>query len=598
VSNNFATINVVDFEYEADDGDLPNVLCMVVHVLNENLQHVRTIKMWRGEFGTTPPFDIGPDALFVAYSAWAELTCFMVLGWKFPEHIFDLHTNYLAVSNVLLPHNPDETRTRQPKDLGAACRAYGLEGWRGINKKQIAEDIGHGLWSKYGREAVIDYCGEDVRMEALLLVEQLHGRRHLPAVNVEHILHWSNYSAKNIAQIQTKGMPIDMSLSNAVQENKAAVVGALLKKFDPSYGSDNPIYSPDGSTSYEQMERGLAGLGVTAWPRLESGRLDLEGDAFRLMYHVPGIERLHALKDSLGVIVRAKLPIGRDGRNRPSLFPFGTATGRNAHARSLYNAHAAMRSFMLFPAGAVYLDWRAQEVGVSAAISGDQALMAAYRGGDIYHALALLCGLTSDTDAKRWKKNNIDVRQRMKTLQLAINYGMGVPSLAKGLNRHPLIASAIIERHRQTYPRFWQWREDMVQSAMLERCVETVFGWPLRISNSPNKRTLYNFPMQANGAEMLRLATMRLCEVGLVPSMLVHDGILIEVNDEEQIAHAKLIMRNAARKVCNGFEVGVDVDQQLAPGAHYRDRRPVAKAMWETIMSALQEVGAMPKAVA
>ena len=67
------------------------------------------------------------------------------------------------------------------------------------------------------------------------------------------------------------------------------------------------------------------------------------------MYHVPGIEGLHALRDSLGVIVRAKLPIGRDGRNRPSLFPFCTATGRNAHAKSLYNAHAGMRSFMVFP---------------------------------------------------------------------------------------------------------------------------------------------------------------------------------------------------------------------------------------------------------
>ena len=45
-------------------------------------------------------------------------------------------------------------------------------------------------------------------------------------------------------------------------------------------------------------------IGV-AWPRKESGRLDLEGDTFKLMYHVPGIERLHALRDSLGVIVEA-----------------------------------------------------------------------------------------------------------------------------------------------------------------------------------------------------------------------------------------------------------------------------------------------------
>ena len=114
---------------------------MVVYVLNENLQHVRTIRMWRGEFGSTPPFDIGPDALFVAYSAWAELTCFIVLGWPFPVHVFDLHTAYLAASNILLPYNPDEVRKRQRKGLSDACRAYGIEGWENIDKPAIAKAI-------------------------------------------------------------------------------------------------------------------------------------------------------------------------------------------------------------------------------------------------------------------------------------------------------------------------------------------------------------------------------------------------------------------------------------------------------------------------
>ena len=156
MSKNFTTINVVDFEYEVDDGELPNVLCMVVHVLNENLQHVRTIKMWRGEFGKCPPFDTGPDTLFVAYSAWAEMTCFLTLGWKFPTHIFDLHTAYLAASNVLLPYNPNEVRKRQRKRLSDACRAYGIEGWERIDKETMAEDIGRGLWRKYGRESVLE----------------------------------------------------------------------------------------------------------------------------------------------------------------------------------------------------------------------------------------------------------------------------------------------------------------------------------------------------------------------------------------------------------------------------------------------------------
>jgi hypothetical protein len=82
--------------------------------------------------------------------------------------------------------------------------------------------------------------------------------------------------------------------------------------------------------------------------------LDIDSDAFRLMYHThAAIEGLHGLRDTIGFIAKARLPIGRDGRNRPSLFPFGTATGRNAHTKSPYNAHAGMRSFMVFPPDAI-----------------------------------------------------------------------------------------------------------------------------------------------------------------------------------------------------------------------------------------------------
>ena len=235
-----------------------------------------------------------------------------------------------------------------------------------------------------------------------------------------------------------------------------------------------------------------------------------------------------------------------------------------------------------------------QEVAVAAALSGDPALLDAYRGGDVYYTLARNSGLTDDPDPKHWKDNNQPMRQRMKALQLGINYGMGVPSLAKGLDRHPLIASNLIELHRRAHPRFWAWREEVVQSAMLARRCETTFGWSLHLTTSPNKRTLYNFPVQGGGAEMLRLAAWRLCEAGLIPNMLVHDGILFELENQEQVAQAVDIMRSAGRDVCHGLEVGVDVDQRLEHGARYQDKRPMAKKMWATIMHALQAIKAIP----
>src|SRR5262249_55494751 len=157
-------------------------------------------------------------------------------------------------------------------------------------------------------------------------------------------------------------------------------------------------------------------------------------------------------------------------------FPFGTRTGRNGHRRSPFNAHAAVRSFMLFPHGTTgtYLDFRTQEVGVAAALSGDAALMHDYATGDIYHALALRCGLTDDPDPKHWKANNVEQRQRVKALQLGINYGMGTTSLARGLDRHPLVASDILERHKRMYAPYWWWREEVVHKARLERRIESV----------------------------------------------------------------------------------------------------------------------------
>jgi DNA polymerase I len=128
---------------------------------------------------------------------------------------------------------------------------------------------------------------------------------------------------------------------------------------------------------------------------------------------------------------------------------------------------------------------------------------------------------------------------------------------------------------------------------MLARGIRSEFGWPLQITTSPNRRTLYNFPMQSGGADMLRIAAVRLCEAGLVPSMLIHDGILLELEHREQIAEVAEIMRKAGMDTCRGLEIGADVDQRLEHGARYRDKRPVAKKMWATMMRTLQRVGAL-----
>src|SRR5262249_37404123 len=187
-----------------------------------------------------------------------------------------------------------------------------------IDKEAIAKAIGEGRWREYGQEAVFDYCEEDVRMSVKLLRRLLLGNAQFPAADVARILHWSNYSAKSIAVIQARGIPIDVALWNLVQENKVAVIGELLRQFDPSYGDDDPIYTPDGEWSYARFEQWLLRNGITHWPRLDTGKLDIDSDAFRSMYHLPGIEALHALRDTIGFIAQPPLPIPAHRPHPPS----------------------------------------------------------------------------------------------------------------------------------------------------------------------------------------------------------------------------------------------------------------------------------------
>ena len=93
----------------------------------------------------------------------------------------------------------------------------------------------------------------------------------------------------------------------------------------------------------------------------------------------------------------------------------------------------------------------------------------------------------------------------------------------------------------------------------------------------------------------MRLAAVRMCDAGIIPSMLIHDGILLELDNLEQVEHAKEIMRQAGRDTCKGLEIGVDVDQMLVGGVRYRDKRPDAIKMWDAMMRTVETVRAAPE---
>jgi DNA polymerase I len=114
--------------------------------------------------------------------------------------------------------------------------------------------------------------------------------------------------------------------------------------------------------------------------------------------------------------------------------------------------------------------------------------------------------------------------------------------------------------------------------------VHTAFGWRLRISANTNDRSLRNFPMQANGAEMLRLACCLTTEQGIEVCAPIHDAILICAPSdllEEHVMRTQKIMAEASRIVLNGFELGSDVKLVHHPD-RYMDERGVV--MWDRVM--------------
>ena len=141
-----------------------------------------------------------------------------------------------------------------------------------------------------------------------------------------------------------------------------------------------------------------------------------------------------------------------------------------------------------------YVDWVSQEFGIGGALSGDEAMKAAYLAGDVYLAFGKQCG-RMPPDAT--KKTHGTEREMLKQCVLGIGYGMGQRTLATKIGQPEIVARDLLRIHRATYPKFWSWSDAAVDSAMMGRTLWTAFRWPIRIGDEPNPRGLQNFPCRA-----------------------------------------------------------------------------------------------------
>jgi hypothetical protein len=557
----FREIVLADFEFAITPGNRPVPVCLVAHELRSG----RRFRIWQDQIGRAPPYAVGRDVLFVAYYASAELGCYRILGWPMPERILDLFCEFRTRTNGL--------ETPAGNGLLGALAYFGLDAIGATEKKELQEAIGAGTWEgRFSPDEILDYCeGDVVALERLLPAM-------LPAIDLPRALLRGRYMAA-AAAMEHAGTPIDVPTLELFRAHWTDIQDQLIAEIDASYG----VY--DGRTfKADRFARWLAREGIP-WPQLESGKLDLADDTFRQQARAyPSVSPLRELRSSLSDLRLNDLAVGSDSRNRTILSAFRSRTGRNqpGNARYIFGPSVWLRSLIKPPPGhgIAYVDWSQQEFGIAAALSGDTAMQAAYRSGDPYLAFAKQAGAvpwdaTKDTHGPK--------RELFKQCVLGVQYGMEAESLALRIAQPPIVARDLLRAHRQTYRQFWNWSDAAVDQAFLVGMIHTVFGWPIRIGERSNPRSLRNFPMQANGAEMLRIGCCLATESGIEVCAPVHDAVLICApldRLEADIAAMRAAMAEASRFVLAGFELGTDVKVIRWPD-RYADPRGIE--MWNRV---------------
>ena len=106
-----------------------------------------------------------------------------------------------------------------------------------------------------------------------------------------------------------------------------------------------------------------------------------------------------------------------------------------------------------------------------------------------------------------------------------------------------------------------------------------------------------NFPVQANGAEMLRLAIMFLQDDGIDVCAPVHDAVVIEgplERQEEIVSRAQKLMRRASEIILPNLPLESDVKVVQYPNRFYDEDR--GKTFWEELMKELKSVETLARA--
>jgi hypothetical protein len=454
--------------------------------------------------------------LFCSFNAPAELGCYLELGWPLAENILDLCIEHRLLVNGVLDK-------KQPRDLLAAMAYYNLPRIEMIEKHAWRNLIlTGGPFDAEQRAGILEYCWTDIRALELLLPTML---RSMPT-DLDRALYRARYTIP-VTAIMRAGIPVDEVAWRQLHDMREEIQREIT--------ADCPIY--DGATfKYDRFQLWLANRGLLErWQHTKSGRLSTSDATFREFAAYPEVDNLRRIRQVIDHFRKPGFEV-RAGRNHFSILPFKAETSRNATIGCIFQSPAWLRGLIQPKPGMAlaYVDYEQEEFLIAGVHAGDEAVLKAYATGDPYVSFGVSSGLIPPGGSKKSHPNE---RKLAKTLLLAVLYGMTSRRLAERLGVSQHRAEDLLEAHHRVFRKLYDFSMEQVRSAYWRGIIETHYGWNLKVTERTKERTLLNFRVQGDGAEILRLACIFLWERGVRVCAPVHDAVLVECaeNDLEDV---------------------------------------------------------------
>ncbi|MGB7996171.1 MAG: DNA polymerase I [Photobacterium halotolerans] len=231
-----------------------------------------------------------------------------------------------------------------------------------------------------------------------------------------------------------------------------------------------------------------------------------------------------------------------------------------------------IRQAFIAPAGYKILavDYSQIELRIMAHLSGDKALLDAFRHGKDIHAAtaAEILGLPIEEVTS-------EQRRRAKAINFGLIYGMSAFGLAKQLGMGRNEAQQYMNVYFERYPGVLEYMESTRTQASEQGYVETLFGRRLYLPDIKSRnairrkaaeRAAINAPMQGTAADIIKRAMVAVDNwiqtqdserVRLL--MQVHDELVFEVKESE--------LESVAKSVCELMEAAAELDVPLIADA-------------------------------